>query len=100
MNLCLLNACPFLVHQHAPGCCSFAQNRLLAQVLALQDVESTTASLVYSLEPVAGAALAWGFLGERWTGTAWLGALLILGSSIAAQLLNSDESIAVQKMPK
>ena len=41
---------------------------------------------------VTGAALAWGFLGERWSTLGWVGAFMIVGSSLAAQILTKDES--------
>uniref|UniRef100_A0A383VDB4 EamA domain-containing protein n=1 Tax=Tetradesmus obliquus TaxID=3088 RepID=A0A383VDB4_TETOB len=59
---------------------------LLIELLALQDVSSTEAALVYSLEPVSGALLAYCFLGERWGPMGWCGAAVILIASLATQL--------------
>ena len=38
-------------------------------------------------EPLWGALFAWTLLGERWGATGWLGAALIVGSSLGAQLV-------------
>ncbi len=62
---------------------------LLMEVFALKDVSSTDAAIVYTLEPVLGAALAFAFLGERWTPRGWVGAALIVGSSVFSQVANS-----------
>lgn len=55
---------------------------LILEILALKEITSVDAALIYSLEPVLGAILAYLFLGERWTTMGWLGALVILGSSV------------------
>lgn len=46
---------------------------LLVEVLALQSVTSTEAAMVYSVEPISGAALAYVVLGERWGPTGGAG---------------------------
>ncbi len=56
------------------------------QVYALQDVSSIEAAFVYTLEPVAGAALAYVALGERWGPSGWVGAALIIASNVVTQL--------------
>lgn len=65
---------------------------LLIELSALSTVSSITASLIYTMEPVMGAGLAFALLGERWGGMAWVGAALIIGSSITAQLAGGDDS--------
>ncbi len=45
----------------------------------VERVGSTRASIYINLVPVIAAAVAWGVLGERWTLTQWVGALLVLG---------------------
>lgn len=64
---------------------------LLIELLALQDVSSTEAALVYSLEPISGALFAYAFLGERWGTLGWVGAAIILISSVATQLSGTEE---------
>ena len=49
------------------------------QVVALRDVPATEAAMVYTVEPLWGAAFAWMLLGERWGPAGWMGAALILG---------------------
>lgn len=56
------------------------------QVVALHDASSVDAAIIYTMEPVVGAALSWAILGERWGKLGFLGAGLILASSLAAQL--------------
>lgn len=51
----------------------------------LQDVSSTEAAIIYTLEPVLGAGLAYGLLGERWNASGWAGAGLIIGACLVAQ---------------
>lgn len=46
-------------------------------------------SLRCAAEPLWGALFAWTLLGERWGATGWLGAALIVGSSLGAQLVGS-----------
>ena len=63
---------------------------LLIEVFALNDVPSTDAAIIYSMEPVLGAGLAWAVLGERWGAWGWVGAALILVSSLSAQVFGSS----------
>lgn len=65
---------------------------LVCEFEALQDVSSVDAALVYTLEPVLGALLAWLLLGERWGPAGWVGAGLIVGSSFATQVYGADSS--------
>ena len=60
---------------------------LLMEVCALQDVSSVEAAIIYTLEPLFGAGLAWVVLGERLGAKGLLGAGIILASSMATQLL-------------
>lgn len=42
--------------------------------------------MIYSLEPVAGALMAYAFLGERWGAWGWAGGATILAASMLTQL--------------
>ena len=64
------------------------------QVMALHDVSSTDAAIIYSMEPVLGAGLAYVVLGERWGRMGWVGAALIIVSSLAAQIMGTEEEPA------
>ncbi len=63
---------------------------LLIEVFALNDVPSTDAAIIYSMEPVLGAGLAYAVLGERWGPLGWVGAGIILASSLLAQVFGSS----------
>ncbi|KAI7839105.1 hypothetical protein COHA_007110 [Chlorella ohadii] len=63
---------------------------LLMEVLALQDVSSVEAAIIYTLEPVLGAAFAWVMLGERLGPKGFAGAAIILASSLVTQVLGSE----------
>lgn len=63
---------------------------LVVEVFALRDVSSTETAIIYSLEPVLGAAFSFVLLGERWGPLGWAGAGLILTSSLATQLFGSE----------
>ncbi|KAM1608314.1 hypothetical protein FF1_020608 [Malus domestica] len=52
---------------------------LWVEMAAMRDVSATETAIIYSLEPVWGAAFAWFLLGERWGATGWVGAALVLG---------------------
>eukprot|EP00898_Chlorokybus_atmophyticus_P005439 jgi/Chlat1/5897/Chrsp4S06398 len=65
---------------------------LWTEMAALRDVTATDAALIYTAEPVYGAALAYLVLGERWGERGWLGAALILGASVAAQIFGQEET--------
>jgi drug/metabolite transporter (DMT)-like permease len=58
---------------------------LFLELMALQSVSSTEAAMVYSMEPVSGAMMAYVFLGDRWGPVGWLGAAVILLASIVTQ---------------
>lgn len=64
---------------------------LILELLAMEYVSSVDAALVYSMEPVLGAGMAWVFLGERWGALGWVGAALIVGSSLVIQLKGAEE---------
>lgn len=63
---------------------------LWVEMHALKDVSAPLAALIYTSEPLWGALFAWTLLGERWGATGWLGAALIIGSSLGAQLVGKD----------
>jgi drug/metabolite transporter (DMT)-like permease len=63
---------------------------LLMEVVALNDVSSVEAAIIYTLEPVIGAAFAFIFLHERWGPMGWVGSGIIVASCLASQLLNQD----------
>ena len=66
--------------------------------LRLQDVSSTEAAIIYTLEPVFGAGLAYVLLGERWGTSGWVGAGLIMLACLIAQLLGvEDEAHAAER---
>ena len=64
---------------------------LLLELIALRDVSSSDAAIIYTLEPVLGAAFAYLALGERWGPIGWAGAGLIVASTVAAQLYGKEE---------
>lgn len=64
---------------------------LLIELTALQDVDSTDAAIVYTMDPVLGALWAYIFLGERWGPNGWIGAALILASSFVTQMHGSRQ---------
>lgn len=66
---------------------------LLIELVALKDVSSTDAAIIYTLEPVLGAGLAFAVLGERWGPAGWVGAGLIVGSSLVTQVIGSEEPV-------
>ena len=65
---------------------------LVLEIFALKDITSVDAALIYSLEPVLGALFAYIFLGERWTSVGWVGAGMILFSSLLVQLLGGSST--------
>lgn len=65
---------------------------LLLELIALRDVPSTDAAIIYTLEPVLGAAFAYVALGERWGPIGWVGAGLIVASTAFAQLHGKEEA--------
>eukprot|EP00878_Enallax_costatus_P021769 GHUV01023062.1.p1 GENE.GHUV01023062.1~~GHUV01023062.1.p1 ORF type:complete len:275 (+),score=90.51 GHUV01023062.1:264-1088(+) len=76
---------------------------LVLELMALQHVSSTEAALVYSLEPVSGALMAYAFLGERWGAMGWVGAAIILAASVTTQLggaMEENDSDDGDKGPK
>lgn len=60
---------------------------LRVELEVLKNVTSVEAALVYCLEPVYGAAIAFVVLGDRWGALGWVGALMILSSSVLTQVL-------------
>lgn len=70
---------------------------LLLDVIALRYVSSLDAAIVYSMEPVLGAGLAWYALGERWGPQGWVGAAIIFASSLAVQVLGTETTEGGEK---
>ena len=68
---------------------------LLMELTALRDVTSTEAAIIYTMEPVLGAGLAFAVLGERWGPTGWVGAALIVSSCLGMQLLGKEDGAPV-----
>jgi len=58
---------------------------LWIEVEALKAVSAPTAALIYTSEPLWGTIFAYLFLGDRFGPTGWIGATLIIGSSLVAQ---------------
>ena len=66
---------------------------LWAEIIALQHVSSTEAAIIYTLEPVCGAAFAYVLLGERWGAMGWVGAFLIVVSCLGTQLYGAEKEL-------
>jgi len=64
---------------------------LVCEVYALRDVSAAQAAIIYTLEPIWGAAIACGFLGERMAPLGWVGAAVIVGSSLWSTMGADDE---------
>lgn len=60
-------------------------------MVALRLISSTEAAIIFALEPVLGAAFAYVLLGERWGSLGWVGAGIIVVSSLAMQLYGGEE---------
>lgn len=71
--------------------CGVTNGGLIMEIVALQDVSSTEAAIIYTLEPVFGAAFGYYMLEERWGTSGWVGAGLIVGSCLIAQLLGVEK---------
>jgi drug/metabolite transporter (DMT)-like permease len=67
---------------------------LFVELVALQNVSSTDAAMIYSMEPLVGALLAYAFLGERWGLWGWAGGAVILAASMATQMSGASEGEA------
>lgn len=63
---------------------------LAIEMNALKHVSSPTAAIIYTAEPLWGAGLAYVLLGERWGALGWVGAAIIIASSLAAQSASRD----------
>lgn len=59
---------------------------LYIEMDALKEVSAPLAALIYTAEPLWGASFAWLLLNERWGAQGWVGAAIILGSSLYSQL--------------
>jgi len=66
---------------------------LWMEARAMKVVSAPMAALIYSSEPLWGVSLSFLVLGERWGSTGWVGAALILGSSVASQI-TGDKTLA------
>ena len=64
---------------------------LIMEVFALQDVSSTEAAIIYTLEPVLGAGFAWALLGERLGAKGLAGAGIIVLSSLVTQMMGGGK---------
>ncbi|KAI8465510.1 MAG: hypothetical protein J3K34DRAFT_436810 [Monoraphidium minutum] len=64
---------------------------LLVELIALQQVSSTDAAMIYSMEPVLGALMAYVFLGERWGPWGWAGGGVIMAASMLTQMAGAVE---------
>ncbi|KAK3253384.1 hypothetical protein CYMTET_37383 [Cymbomonas tetramitiformis] len=62
----------------------------IEQLTALERVEAVDAAIIYTLEPLWGAGIAWVMLGERWGFEGWGGAALIMSGCLVAQLRAAD----------
>eukprot|EP01026_Neomeris_dumetosa_P055725 TRINITY_DN5076_c0_g1_i3.p2 TRINITY_DN5076_c0_g1~~TRINITY_DN5076_c0_g1_i3.p2 ORF type:complete len:399 (+),score=36.97 TRINITY_DN5076_c0_g1_i3:1264-2460(+) len=69
---------------------------LWIEMESLKEVSAPLAALIYTAEPLWGAMFAWILLGERWGATGWVGAALIISSSLYCQLSGDKTS----KKPK
>ena len=72
-------------------------NRSLRRPVVNTRVSAPLAALIYTSEPLWGASLAWIVLGERWGLQGWVGAAIILSSSLFAQLSKDSNS---SKLPE
>jgi hypothetical protein len=93
--------CPRMVRYNSPeiiiSIITKVNTCLPNQVVALHDVSSTDAAIIYTMEPVLGAGLAYVVLGERWGSLGWLGAALIIASSLAAQIVGTEEEVTPEQ---
>mmetsp|Transcript_13667 Transcript_13667/g.49722 ORF Transcript_13667/g.49722 Transcript_13667/m.49722 type:complete len:196 (+) Transcript_13667:424-1011(+) len=62
---------------------------LWIEFTSLKAVSATEAALIYTSEPLWGAAFSWLLLGERWGPTGWMGAACVVGASVITQLGNA-----------
>lgn len=65
---------------------------LFIEMESLKEVSAPLAALIYTAEPLWGALFAYFALGERWGPTGWVGATLIVFSSLLAQLTGDEGS--------
>lgn len=64
---------------------------LWLEMSSLKEVSSPLAALIYTAEPVWGSLFAYLFLEERWGALGWVGAALIIASSLFSQLAGDTE---------
>lgn len=66
---------------------------LYLEMASLKEVSAPLAAVIYTAEPLWGAAFAYYFLNERWGATGWFGAALIVGSSLFSQFSGDSEKL-------
>ncbi|CAM6087654.1 unnamed protein product [Calypogeia fissa] len=71
---------------------------LWAELVSMRDVKATEAAVIYTTEPLWGAAFAWLTLGERWGPNGWLGAFFILGGSLTMQVFGQPDAPVLKKI--
>eukprot|EP01023_Acetabularia_acetabulum_P024822 TRINITY_DN2388_c0_g1_i3.p1 TRINITY_DN2388_c0_g1~~TRINITY_DN2388_c0_g1_i3.p1 ORF type:complete len:415 (-),score=76.07 TRINITY_DN2388_c0_g1_i3:3178-4422(-) len=72
---------------------------LWIEMESLKEVSAPLAALIYTSEPLWGATFAWILLDERWGATGWVGAALIISSSLFCQLSGEQaEKVSNEKI--
>lgn len=66
---------------------------LFIEFIAFQSIPASLAALIYTAEPLWGAAFAWHFMGDRWGGIGWAGAGLIVIATVGSQYLSFKEDV-------
>lgn len=66
---------------------------LYIEMEALKDVSAATAALIYTSEPIWGAAFAWILLSERWGLQGWFGGALVVAASVYSQMSGESEKL-------
>lgn len=67
---------------------------IVLQTFAQRFVTATQAAVTYALEPVFGAIFSWFWIQERIGPTGWLGASMVVGATLLAQLASAGEKKA------
>lgn len=84
--------------EHCRFVCNLIVSIWLTLLCYVQDVSAPLAALIYCSEPIWGAFFAWTILGEHWGSTGWVGAFLIVASSLGAQL-NTGDKVPEEERP-
>ena len=66
---------------------------LYVEFIAFQSIPASLAALIYTAEPLWGAAFAWQFMGDRWGGIGWVGAGMIVCATVGSQYLSFKEDV-------